>query len=209
MQPSPPVPSPPQEADAATRHDVEERWLAALDLILGLVATGVGATRSGVQALRPVADLILRPPLVPQKLQPDSWLDAMVRRGRTVRSELTPLVDRSMPVVAEAVMDRIDVNQLVAKVDMNAIIARLDMNAIIARVDLGSVSRQVIDEVDLPEIIRESSGAITSESVLGMRMQSIEADERLNRVVDKILLRRSARNTQLPGTGRGSVDGAE
>jgi hypothetical protein len=209
MQPSPPAPSPPQEADAATRRDVEERLLAALDLILGLVATGVSATRSGVQALRPVANLFLRPPLVPQKLQPDSWLDAMVRRGRTVRSELTPLVDRSMPVVAEAVMDRIDVNQLVAKVDMNAIIARLDMNAIIARVDLGSVSRQVIDEVDLPEIIRESSGAITSESVLGMRMQSIEADERLNRVIDKILLRRNGRNTQPRWTGRGSGDGAE
>lgn len=204
-----PAPIPPEEADAASRGDVEERWLAALDLILGLIATGVSATRSGVQALRPVADLILRPPLVPRQLQPESWLDAMVRHGSTVRSELTPLVDRSVPAVAEAVMDRLDVNQLVAKVDINAIIARLDMNAIIARVDLGSVSRQVIDEVDLPEIIRESSGAITSESVLGVRMQSIEADERLNRVVDKILLRRSARNTQLPRNGRGSGDGAE
>jgi hypothetical protein len=178
---------------------LEERWLAALDLILGLIATGVSATVSGLRALQPVASLILRPPLLPRQVQPETWLDAMRRHGSVVRSELTPLVNQSVPSVAEAVMDRIDVNKLVAKVDINAILASLD---------LSSIARQVIDEVDLPEIIRESSGAITSESVLGVRMQSIEADERLSRVVDKILLRRGARNTQLR-TGRGRGDGAD
>jgi hypothetical protein len=199
MQPSPPAPSPPPEVDAPSRDELEERWLAALDLILGLIATGVSATVSGLRALQPVASLILRPPLLPRQVQPETWLDAMRRHGSVVRSELTPLVNQSVPSVAEAVMDRIDVNKLVAKVDINAILASLD---------LSSIARQVIDEVDLPEIIRESSGAITSESVLGVRMQSIEADERLSRVVDKILLRRGARNTQLR-TGRGRGDGAD
>jgi hypothetical protein len=199
MQPSPPVPSPPPEVDEPSRDELEERWLAALDLILGLIATGVSATASGLRALQPVASLILRPPLLPRQVQPETWLDAMRRHGSVVRSELTPLVNQSVPAVAEAVMDRIDVNKLVGKVDINAILANLD---------LSSIARQVIDEVDLPEIIRESSGAITSESVLGVRMQSIEADERLSRVVDKILLRRGARNTQLR-TGRGRGDGAD
>jgi hypothetical protein len=199
MQPLPPAPSPPPEADAPSRDELEERWLAALDLILGLIATGVSATVSGLRALQPVASVILRPPLVPRQVQPETWLVAMRRHGSAVRSELTPLVNQSVPAVAEAVMDRIDVNKLVGKVDINAILANLD---------LSSIARQVIDEVDLPEIIRESSGAITSESVLGVRMQSIEADERLSRVVDKILLRRGARNTQLR-TGRGSGDGAD
>ena len=199
MQPSPPVPSPPPEAAEPSRDELEERWLAALDLILGLIATGVSATASGLRALQPVVSLILRPPIVPRQAQPETWLDAMRRHGSAVRSELTPLVNQSVPAVAEAVMDRIDVNKLVGKVDINAILANLD---------LSSIARQVIDEVDLPEIIRESSGAITSESVLGVRMQSIEADERLSRVVDKILLRRGARNTQLR-TGRGRGDGAD
>ena len=199
MQPLPAIPSPPPEGDAARRAELQARSLAALDLLLGLLATGVSVTRRGAQAIQPVADLMLRPPLVPRQLQPESWLDAMMRHGRSVRAELTPLVDRSVPAVAEAVMDRIDVNKLVAKVDINAIIDRLDV---------GSVARQVIDEVDLPEIIRESSGAVTSESVLGVRMQSIVADERLNRVVDKILLRRNGRNTRLR-SDRGSGDGAE
>ncbi len=89
---------------------------------------------------------------------------------------------------------------------MNAIAARLDIDAVLDRVDLAGIANQVINEINLPEIIRESSGAMASETVLSMRSRGIEADETINRIVDRILLRRRARNTvalQPPGDHRG------
>jgi len=38
-----------------------------------------------------------------------------------------------------------------------------------------------------------------SDTVLGVRMQSIGADERLSRAVDRVLLRRRPRRTGAPG----------
>ena len=42
-----------------------------------------------------------------------------------------------------------------------------------------SIAREVVYEIDLPEIIRESTGIVTSEAVVGVRMQGIQADERV------------------------------
>jgi hypothetical protein len=158
----------------------------ALDVTLGLGATVVSATRFVFAAARPVVRLALRPPLVPSEITPQAGLDAVARTGRRVRAQFNPLLDRFVPPIAAAVLDRVDINQVVA---------RADIDAVIDRVDIAGVVRQALDEIDLPEIIRESSGSLASESVVGMRMQGIAADERVNRIVDKILLRRAGRQS--------------
>jgi hypothetical protein len=65
--------------------------------------------------------------------------------------------------------------------------------------DLVGLADQVIEGIDLPEIIRESTGTVASEVVRGVRMQSIDADEAIARVVDRLFLRRRRRATDAPG----------
>lgn len=220
---------------AATIHSYVERSLgrppaerspdrvvpdAAIGLIVG--ATGIVATtvRTVTHAVRPVAAMIMRPPLVPDSWQPLTWLEALAQEGRGLRARASPVSAGAMPAVVNAVLDRIDLTDvvlervalgpivdqilakldldaMVARVDIDAIVARLDIDAVIDRIDLATIAREVIDDIDLQEIIRESTGAMTSEAVIGVRMQGIEADERVGRIVDKILLRRAARKTQL------------
>jgi hypothetical protein len=88
------------------------------------------------------------------------------------------------------VRERVDLDALVATVDLDAVAGRLDLAAVIDRIDLVGLAEDVIAEVDLPGIIRESTGSMASDTVLGVRMQSISGDEALGRAVDRLRLRR-------------------
>ena len=55
--------------------------------------------------------------------------------------------------------------------------------------DLVGLTNEVIAEVDLPEIIRESTGSVASETLRGVRMQSISGDDAVTRIVDRFRLR--------------------
>jgi hypothetical protein len=68
-----------------------------------------------------------------------------------------------------------------------------------SRVDLKSIAEEVIDEVDLPEIIRGSTTGVATDVVDGGRMVAINGDEVVNRIVDRLLLRRKARRTAAAG----------
>jgi hypothetical protein len=116
--------------------------------------------------------------------------------------DMDALIDR---VPIDRVLDRVDIDEVAGRIDLDKIISRIDVNdiaagidldAIIDRLDLAAIANRVITEIDLPELIRESSGAMASESVLGVRTQGIEADEWVNRLVDRILMRRSDRLTR-------------
>jgi hypothetical protein len=159
-------PSPPADVD-----------MPAVDLMLGVVACALGGMGALLYVTRPVAALVLRPPLAPAPLQPQTWLSAIARQGRTLRERVTPQAEVYLQQVVEGV------------------VARIDFEAVVARIDVATIARQVVDDIDLPDLIRDSSGALASESVLGLRRQGIEADERVSKIVDKVLLRRNARKT--------------
>ena len=161
-------PSPPADLD-----------VPAVDVALGLVATVMTGAGAVVRVTRPIAGVVLRPPLTPGSLQPGTWLFTLAQRGKAFREAVMPQVDALMSQVIEGV------------------IARVDIEGIIDSLDLATIARQVVDDIDLPDLIRDSTGALASETVLGLRMQGIEADERVNRVVDKVLLRRNGRKTQV------------
>jgi hypothetical protein len=101
--------------------------------------------------------------------------------------DLNAVVER---IDIDALVSGVDLNAVVERIDIDAIAATLDLNAIIGRLDLAALANQVIEQIDLAELIRDSSGAMASETVRGVRMQGINADERVNRIVDRILLRR-------------------
>ena len=124
-------------------------------------------------------------------------------RGRAERlraeADLARLLDAIVPEVVRAMMTRIDLNQIAADIDVDAIARRIDVDAVIARVDLVGITEDILDQIDLPEIIRESAGSMTTEAVHDVRMTGIGADEAVSRVVDRLLRRRGARRTAAPG----------
>jgi hypothetical protein len=108
------------------------------------------------------------------------------------RVDLTAVVLQRVDLEAlvTAVLDRVDLTAVVLqRVDLDALVP-----AVIARVDLIGLAEEVIDGVDLPEIIRESTGSMASDAVRGARMQGIAADEAVGRAVDRLLLRRKSRH---------------
>lgn len=229
----------------------------------GLTAAGMVA-RSATTAYRlvqPFATLVLQPPVLPERYWPQRGIDQLADRGERARKQgvrqAWALLDDLVPFVVDAILDRIDLtqividrvkvirivdeidinaianaivgridydtiiervpinhilelvdingivarvnlNQIMARVDVNAIVSTVDIQAIISRVDLGGIVNEVIDEIDLPEIIWESSGGMASQTVVGVRMQGRAADERINRIVDRVLRRRHDRKTAAP-----------
>src|SRR5829696_6162535 len=102
-------------------------------------------------------------------------------------------------VDVDAIARRIDVDAIVERIDVDAIVSRVDVDAIVRRLDLVALAEEVVNGIDLPEIIRESTGSMASDVVRDARMQSIEADETIARIVDRIIRRRRARLTDAPG----------
>ncbi|MEZ5115577.1 MAG: hypothetical protein R2737_04835 [Candidatus Nanopelagicales bacterium] len=118
------------------------------------------------------------------------------------RLDLTDLVLTRVDLerVVTAVLDGMDLTQLVqSRVDIDALAATIDLDAIIDRLDLIGLADYIIDEIDLPAIIQQSTGSVASEAVRGVRMQTIDADRKASSVVDRLLLRRKGRRTDAPG----------
>ena len=112
------------------------------------------------------------------------------------RIDLTALVRERVDL--DAIVAGVDLDAVAARLDVDAVAARLDVEAVLNRLDLGAIAEDVIAAIDLPEIIRESTGSMASETVRGARMQGIAADEAVGRAVDRLLLRRGRRRTQAP-----------
>jgi hypothetical protein len=123
-------------------------------------------------------------------------LDQMV-----ARVDLDRIVDRIDPnqiaarIDLDAIVERVDVDAIAARIDPDAIVGRVDLDAVVARIDLPRLTEQVIDEVDLGEIIRESSSTMASETVDALRVQGMHIDGLVSRIVDRILLRDGQRQT--------------
>ena len=118
-------------------------------------------------------------------------IDAIVRQV-----DIDAIVDR---VDIDAIAKRIDLDAIVERIDIDAIVSRIDLDAIVDRVDVVSLAEEVVNGIDLPEIIRESTGTMASEVVRDARMQSIVADVAIARLVVRIIHRRRTRRTDAPG----------
>jgi hypothetical protein len=113
--------------------------------------------------------------------------------------------------LTELVIQRVDLDRVVRTVDIEAIVSGLDFNALVARIDVIGIAEQVIDGIDLPQLIRDSTGSVASEGIAGVRMQGMEADQAVAHFVDRVLRRRPRRPQPEQGPdGRGpaSDDGA-
>jgi hypothetical protein len=123
------------------------------------------------------------------------------------RLDLTELVVERVDVdrLADAIsidrlMERIDLNEVASGIDVDAVAARLDVERIVDRLDLVAIANEVIDGIDLPAIIRDSTESMAAETMDGVRERGMRADRFVARVVDRALLRRDgvARDADTP-----------
>jgi hypothetical protein len=185
--------------------------ITALDVGLAVASKGVavvvGVGRIAGLMARPFVRVIASPPGVPHHYQPATRINALAEQGRLTREQITrassDVIAAVLPTVVDQVLDQVDLTTMVVEhvdvakivdsIDIAAIVKNIDIESIVGEMDLGSIANQVIEDVDLPGLIRESSGAMASDSIIAIRTQSIGADELVNRVMDRILLRRSDR----------------
>jgi hypothetical protein len=106
------------------------------------------------------------------------------------RVDLDRMLDRVDP---NQIAARIDLDAIARRIDLEAIVGRVDLDAVVARIDLPRLTEEVIDEVDLGEIIRESSSTMASETVDALRVQGMRVDGLVSRLVDRVLLRQGQR----------------
>lgn len=136
------------------------------------------------------------------------------RAGRSVASMSTRAMSEAAAAIAAAVVpaivERIDVNALLAKVDVDALVSRIDVNRIldtvdvdelVGRVDMAALAREALEGIDLGEIIQDSTASIATDTLEAIRIQAMRADGLLARIVD-LPLRRRGRQTALAPRGR-------
>jgi hypothetical protein len=113
---------------------------------------------------------------------------------------LTGLDEETLGVLLE----KVDVNGIARRLDIEAVLDRMDLtttvlrrvdlvrvvDAVLDQMDLIALANEIIEGVDLPEIIRDSTGSMASETVKGVRMQGIGADQAVDRAINRLLLRR-------------------
>jgi hypothetical protein len=106
----------------------------------------------------------------------------------------------------DRIIEQLDMDRIIERVDVDRIAARLDVDSVLARTDVVGLAREVIQELDVPEMIRESSGTLAAESIEVLRMQGMEADRLVARLIDGLLRRRNGR-TGPPAKGSHSASG--
>jgi hypothetical protein len=104
------------------------------------------------------------------------------------RIDLDRIVQR---VDVGAIVDRLDLDAIASKIDVDAIVARVDLEAAVRRLDTAQLAREVIEELDLAALIRESTESVTSEAVGDLRYGAVDADRAIARAVDRIFRRRN------------------
>lgn len=199
-----PVPTPPPSPLEALTGVVSSS--------LGMVAATAGTVASIVESAVSTSVGAALDRVVP------AVVDAVVER-----IDLTDLVLTRVDLhrVVESALDSLDLTQVVLdRVDVDAIVERADIERVIDRVPIIPLANYVIEEIDLPQIIRESTGGVATDAVNSIRVQSVGADQLVSRMADRFLLRRRQRKVDVPGepesllgrladdaTGSGAVDG--
>jgi hypothetical protein len=153
-------------------------------------------------AVRPVLDLVLDQidltELVLQRVNIDRIADTIDIDRIMDRLDLTELVLKRVELDrigdgldVERIINRLDLTGIVlTRVDLDRVAAGLNVDAVIDRVDIIAIAEDVVDGIDLPRIIRESTGSVASESLRGVRTRSIEADQALGQFMDRFRPRR-------------------
>jgi hypothetical protein len=153
-----------------------------LDVIVQTIDLDAVVNRIDVEAIVDLVDL--------DRVASRIDLDAIVGRvdiDRVAsRIDLDAIVGR---VDIDRVASRIDLDAILARVDPDAIVARVDVEAVLDRLDLAAIASQVIEAIDLAGILRQSTGAVSSQAARAVRTEGMNADDSVARFIDRLLRR--------------------
>ncbi|MFI8241623.1 hypothetical protein ACIF83_30895 [Streptomyces sp. NPDC085866] len=117
-------------------------------------------------------------------------LDAVLARvdldAVLARVDVDALLSR---IDLDAAVDRIDVDAVAERLDVDRVARRIDLDAVLARVDLATYTEQVLEELDVGRIVRDTGGSMTAETLDAFREQNARADRFVDRITDRLLHR--------------------
>ncbi len=169
--------------DALVGNDVDLLKHPVVSATVGAAAIAVGVAQTGYRVAEklPVFGPLMRRGVAALTDQGDRWVVQSA-------DQFKALVARVAVGVVDMVLDEMDLNALVReRVDIDALAADLDIEAIINRVDLITLADRVIEGVDLPAIIRESTNSMTAEVMTDVRTQGERADDMVAGIVNRML----------------------
>jgi hypothetical protein len=153
--------------------EAEKRAAAVVDTVASR-SSGVVRAATAVpmvqRAMRPLEDRLWR------------WNEVARREQNRNQAQAAALIPVIVQQVTENVIAQLDFVRIVEQIPIDDIAGAVDVEGIVQRVDLGGV-------------IREATAGVTMETVDAIRSQGITIDEWTSRVVDRILLRKKARDT--------------
>jgi hypothetical protein len=100
----------------------------------------------------------------------------------------------------EAFAEGFPVEDLAKRVDVRELAGRVDLEDLLRHVDLAGITLRVIDEIDLPAIIRGSTEDLSGEAIDALRFRTMHADQLLSRWRDRLAPGRGNGSSR-PGTG--------
>jgi hypothetical protein len=159
-----------------------------VDVAVGLSVAVVSAATAVARRTRPLLDPVvgatLRPPGLPERLQPGHWLSLLGIRGAahrvTARNDLAELSDRLVPLVAAEVLRRVDVATLLAEqVDLDRVVSAVDLDAAADRVDVD----RIVNRLDLTAIVLER---VNLEAVVDAVLSHVDVVGLAEGVIDEI-----------------------
>jgi hypothetical protein len=202
--------TPEDDEDAATPDTAALLVGAALGLAIEAVRTAATVAELGRRTAGPPASFVIATVSdAPRRAAADlgvrwnqSWREERPGVEAAANAVAVEATRRAVDLVldqldlTQIVLDHVDIERIVASVDLNEVVEQLDVDAVadrldiervIARLDLAKLSLEVIERIDLPEIIRTSTGTVASESVRVVRMQTFGADRAITGIVNRML----------------------
>jgi hypothetical protein len=181
------------DAAFATLHDLRRATLGVVGFG-ARVSLGVAGTVLETPPLRgPVARL-------------EAQVGALSSRGAELRqqdaTQARSLVTRVEPVISrvlERVVALVPIEAILARVDVNAIVSQVDVGALMGRMDLGNLITDVLSQIELGDLIHDSTSSIAGDVRDGVRVDVMRADGGLAHLVDRILRRQRERDLVVPG----------
>jgi hypothetical protein len=169
------------------------------DTVRSLAQWSTATLPSGIQAGLRQVDVQACVDAVLDAVDLDAVVAGVVRRLDLDAVVALVLARLDLEAVSSGALDQLDLTQLVLdRVDLERVIdaalQEIDLTEVVMdKVDLLGVAEYVVAGIDLPEIIRASTGSMASETVRGLRMQGVGADQAVTRAVDRVLFRRAHR----------------
>ncbi|MEV5599687.1 hypothetical protein [Streptomyces sp. NPDC052496] len=126
--------------------------------------------------------------------------------------DLDALVAR---VDVDKVADRVDVDRVADRVDVERIARRVDIDAVLVRADPVALTRQVLEEIDIGRIVRDTGGSMTGDALDTVRLRVARADRLVDAFTDRLLRRngtvpsqQAAPSSRSDGAAEGPEPGA-